>query len=58
MAEHFPKAPLVVVKPMLALVIDGADVYDYVTSVKDSRVSSTLDVYYTALARRHATSVV
>jgi hypothetical protein len=56
-AEHFPKAPLVVVKPMLTLIVDGADIHDYVASVKDSRVSSALDVYYTALEERHATSV-
>jgi hypothetical protein len=57
-AEHFPKASLVVVKAVLALIIDGANVHDYVASVKDSRVSSALDVCYTALAERHATSVV
>jgi hypothetical protein len=57
-AEHFPKASLVVVKPLLALVIYGADVHDYVASIKDSRVAGAFDVWYTALVERHATYIV
>ena len=44
MAEHFVKASLVVVEPLLALVVDGTDVHDYVASVKDARVPSALHV--------------
>jgi hypothetical protein len=36
MAEHFPKASLVVIKPLLRLIIDGADVHNYIASVEDS----------------------
>jgi len=35
------------VKPPLALVVDGADVDDYITSVEDVRVSSAFDVRIT-----------
>jgi hypothetical protein len=47
-AEHFSEASLVVVKPLFTLIIDGADVHDYVASVEDSWVSGTLHVCYTA----------
>lgn len=43
---------------MLALVIYGADVHDYVASIKDSRVAGAFDVWYTALVERHATYIV
>ncbi len=59
MAEHILKASLVVVKPLLALIVDGADVYDYVAGVEDGRVSGTFNVCYTAsVVERHATSLV
>jgi hypothetical protein len=44
-AEHFVKAALVVVKALLALVVDGADVHDYVASVQDVGVPSAYHVY-------------
>ena len=44
---------------MLALIVDGADVYDYVAGVEDGRVSGTFNVCYTAsVVERHATSLV
>ena len=58
MAEHFPKTSLVVVKPLLAFIVYGADVYDYVARIKDSRVSGAFDVCSTALVERHATCIV
>jgi hypothetical protein len=57
-AEHLPKASLVVVKPLPALIIDGADVHDYVAGVKQSRVSGAFDICYTVSAERHGTSIV
>jgi hypothetical protein len=56
--EHFPKASLVVVKPLLALIIDGANVHNYVAGVKQSRISGAFDICYTALVERHATYIV
>ena len=55
MAEHFPKASLVVIEPLLRLIIDGADVHDYIASVEDSWVPGTFDVCYTASVERHVT---
>jgi hypothetical protein len=43
---------------LLPLIIDGADVHDYVASVEDSRVPGTLHVCYTASVEPHATSIV
>jgi hypothetical protein len=43
---------------LLTLIIDGADVHDYVASVEDSRVPGTLHVCYTASVEPHATSIV
>jgi hypothetical protein len=42
--EHLVKASLVVVKPLLALVVDGTNVHDYVASVEDVRVPSAFHV--------------
>jgi hypothetical protein len=43
-AEHIVKAALVVVKPLLAFVINGTDVHDYVASVEDVRVPRAFHV--------------
>jgi hypothetical protein len=43
-AEDFLKASLMVVKPLLALVVNGTDVHDNVTGIKNFGVSSTFDV--------------
>lgn len=43
---------------MPALIIDGADVHDYVAGVKQSRVSGAFDICYTVSAERHGTSIV
>jgi hypothetical protein len=48
-AEHFLKASLMVVKPLLALVVDSTDVYDNVASIKVIGISSAFDVYSPAL---------
>jgi hypothetical protein len=43
-AEHLLKTSLMVVKPLLALVVHGADVHDYVASVEDVRIPGAFHV--------------
>jgi hypothetical protein len=47
-----------VVKPLLALVVDSTDVHNNVASVKDFGVSSALDVYSPMLTVHYTTFIV
>jgi len=42
-----------VVKPLFALVVDGADVHDYIASVQNVRVPSAFDLCDTVLKEGH-----
>jgi hypothetical protein len=44
-AKHFLKASLMVVKQLLALIVDSTDVHDNVASIEDFGVSSAFEVY-------------
>lgn len=43
---------------MLALVVNGTDVHDNVTGIKNFGVSSTFDVYYPVSTVRYTTLVI
>jgi hypothetical protein len=57
-AEHFLKASLMVVKPLLALVVDSTDVHNNVASVKDFGISSAFDVYSPVLTVHYTTRIM
>jgi hypothetical protein len=57
MAKHLFEASLVMVEPLPALIVDSADVDDYIASVEGVRVPSAFDVYSTVLSGHRATFI-